>query len=152
MSKLGRPSKYKKRYCKELEDYFRNAPLYLEEERITQNTKTGEVKTQIVRKPAKCPTFIQFADKIGVNPDTLLSWAERDDFSVSYKKAKAFQADWLMNAAGMGFYNPAVAIMALKSNHGWTDRVDSTGTLEVSEMPSVEVDGQELQFKVGDDV
>ena len=37
-----------------------------------------------------------------------------------------------MNAAGLGFYNSTIATMALKSNHGWTDRMNNTGDSSIT--------------------
>ena len=85
---MGRPSKYKKKYCKAIIAYFKDAPLY------------QEVETEIY-----------------------------EEFAAAYETAKHYQEEWLMNASGMGYYNAAVGIMALKSNHGWTDRTDNVNTM-----------------------
>lgn len=114
----GRPTKYDPKYAEEMVDYFENAPLFTEEWRV--NPKTGEEYK--VKLAARCPTIIRFAIKINVSHDSIVEWEKTyPEFSVAYKKAKLLQEEWLMNAAGMGFFVPSMGIMALKANHGWRD-------------------------------
>ena len=46
------------------------------------------------------------------------------EFNSAYEQAMRFQEEWLMNAAGLGFYNSSMSIMALKVNHGWAEKQD----------------------------
>lgn len=126
---MGRPTKYKKKYCKELVAYFKNAELYDEVEGEVWDKKREDYRKILKKVPRRCPSFTVFAQTIGVNPDTLSEWKKNyPEFNTAYETAKHYQEEWLMNACGMGFYNAAVGIMALKSNHGWTDRADNTNT------------------------
>lgn len=127
---MGRPSKYKKKYCKQIIAYFKNAPLYDEVEKEVYDKKRDEYRKTWVKTATLCPSFTRFAETIGVNPDTFQEWKKANpEFGNAYETAKKYQEEWLMNAAGMGFYNAAVGIMALKSNHGWTDRSDNVNTM-----------------------
>lgn len=127
---MGRPSKYKKKYCKAIIAYFKDAPLYQEVETEIYDKKKDEYRTKCVKVATLCPSFTRFAEEIGVNPDTLQEWKKNyEEFAAAYETAKHYQEEWLMNASGMGYYNAAVGIMALKSNHGWTDRTDNVNTM-----------------------
>jgi len=127
---MARPTKYKKKFCKSIVKYFRDAPLFQEVDKEYYDKKSDTYKTISVKEPTSSPSFVRYAQSIGVNPDTLQEWKKAyPEFEVAYKIAKSYQEEWLQNASGRGFYNPAVGIMALKSNHGWTDRQDNVNTI-----------------------
>lgn len=125
---MPRPTKYKKKFCQELINYFKKSPYFDTVEEEVYDKKRQEVVTLVKKVPALCPSFVRFAGIIKVNPDTLQQWKKTyPDFEQAMDTAKKYQEEWLMNAGGLGYYNSSVAIMALKSNHGWKDRVDNTG-------------------------
>lgn len=64
MAKIGRPTKYRKRFCKEIIEYFANAQYYeTVEKRI--KTKTGTEIVEKVQIPADPPLLAKFAYKTG---------------------------------------------------------------------------------------
>jgi hypothetical protein len=84
---LGRPTKYKKQYCKDIVSYFKIKPF-----------------------PKKLPTLEGFAIKLGVTKKTLHNWAEKDpDFLYALKQARERQHEvWLQNTLS-GKYNATFA-------------------------------------------
>ena len=130
---MARPSKYKKKFCRSLTAYFRDAPYFEVVEEAYYDKKAGEFRTCEKKVPARCPTLVRFAESIKVNPDTLQEWADRyPEFASAKNAALKYQEEWLMNAAGLGVYNSTIATMALKSNHGWTDRMNNTGDSSIT--------------------
>lgn len=100
----GRPSKYKKAYCKKMIEFF-DIPhiLEIEKEKVT---KDGEVVTHIVERANKLPTFEKFAVSIGVHRDTLHEWSRtHQEFSDTYSKCKNLQKDMLIYLGMIGLYN-----------------------------------------------
>ena len=118
--KLGRPTKYDPKYCNMLIDYFKDAPLF-EIDIQTYMDKNGNEHTKEIKRPAPQPSIIRFAASIGVDDTTIYEWQKHPEFSRAKKTAKKFQEIWLNEAAGAFGYNPAIAIIQLKHNHGYRD-------------------------------
>lgn len=98
----GAPTKYKKEYCQDIIDFF-NVPAL---------KKNG--------KPNDPPYFIDFAMKIGVNPDTLAEWRmKHKEFSVAYAIAKRLQEKIISLNALHGRYNGGFAVRMLTNVAGW---------------------------------
>ena len=151
----GRPSKYDEKYCKEIIDYFRNAPIYKDVDREVYDKKTECVVNIKIREPQPCPTFVEYADIIGVDVDTLKEWANvHKEFSASKKKAKEFQEKWLLNAGGLGYFKDSMAIMSLKANHKWKDRaeIDNNMSGNITVMEMVKKDGKPLKYNIGKEI
>lgn len=120
--KVGRPTKYNKKYCKEIIEYFDKPPqscIYKEE---YFNNGTLKSKTPII-VAEEFPTFQGFASKIEVNIDTLHEWKEKyAEFSEAYTRAKELQEKiWLVNAMG-GLYNAQFAQFFGKNCLGYKDK------------------------------
>ena len=122
MEKIGRPTKYKKEYCKDIVEYFNKEPqncMYKEE--YFQN---GKLKSKIPVVIANAfPTFQEFANKIGVNIDTLHEWKNKhEEFSVAYTRAKELQERiWLVNSMS-NLYNAQFAQFFGKNCLGYKDK------------------------------
>lgn len=121
-NKVGRPTKYQKKYCEEIIDYFNQSPqtcMYKEE--YFQN---GELKSKTpIITASQFPTFQGFANEIGVDVDTLLNWKEEhEEFFGAYTRAKQLQEKiWLVNAMG-GLYNAQFAQFFGKNCLGYKDK------------------------------
>lgn len=133
---LGRPTKYKPEYCKQLIDFFDTTPY--EDIKIEHFDKEGNLKrTDIKRLPNKLPTLRDFSKKIGVAQQNLYCWMKKyDNFRVAFKRAKTIRKWFLINNGLMGLYNPAFAIFVAKNITDMTDKTEvanvNTNTLSIS--------------------
>lgn len=122
---MRRQKDYKSEYAVRLVEWFRDAPLFVEEAREVYSKKNDRPESIIEKMPAPCPSVVRFADSLKVGVDRITVWREKEpEFKAAYEQAMRFQEEWLMNAAGLGFYNSSMSIMALKANHGWSDKQD----------------------------
>mgnify|MGYP006916043901 CR=1 FL=1 len=122
------PKDYNTEYASKLIAWFRDAPLFICEEQEVYNKKNDRVETVITKVAAPCPSIVRFADSLKVGIERVFVWREAvPDFHSAYEQAMHFQEEWLMNAAGLGFYNSSMSIMALKANHGWSEKNDKQG-------------------------
>lgn len=123
----GRPTKYKKKYCKEIIEFFsrERTKIILE----TYYYKNGETKEKEIEVANELPTIIGFCIKIGVDRTTLLEWVSKHpEFSHAYKKAKEMQEEfWLQNSV-RGLFPGAFTIFAGKNMFGWKDRTETDVT------------------------
>lgn len=128
MRQKAKKDKYCADYAARLVAWFKNAPLYYTETRVVFSKKSDKSEEVVEKVPAPCPTFVRFADEIGVAVGSLARWREKyPEFAEAYLKAELYQEEWLMNAAGLGFYNSSMSISALKANHGWVEKSDTRG-------------------------
>lgn len=126
MQKKLKTDEYKSEYAQKLVEWFKNAPLYHLEVKNVLNKKSDKCEQVSEKVPAPCPTFVRFADEINVSVGSLDKWrAKYPEFAEAYLKAVLYQEEWLMNAAGLGFYNSSMSITALKAFHGWVDKGDA---------------------------
>lgn len=126
----GRPTKYDPKFAKELIDFFKIPPNY--EKELPHTTAKGGEWTDYKLMSNKLPTFLDFANKIGVDDDTLENWAEAkypDDyedeklrgqlrypeFFGAYARAKKFQKWFIIENGLNGLYNPQFAIFVAKN-------------------------------------
>ena len=118
----GRPSKYKKRYCKLLIEHFSIEP---QTEKVrTEYYANGQVKSEEKTPWAQTlPTFQGFAMKIGVAMSTLGKWRnEHEEFSEAYARAREMQEHiWLQNSMS-GLYNATFAKFFGMNCFGYKDR------------------------------
>ena len=87
----------------------------------------GSLKSKVpVITATEIPTFQGFANKIGVNIDTLHEWKEvYSEFSEAYTRAKQIQEKiWLVNAMS-GLYNAQFAQFFGKNCLGYKDKVET---------------------------
>lgn len=122
-SKVGRPTKYKPAYCQQIIDYFSNNDAY----EILEHESDETRKKAFLNRPL---TIYGFAQKIGVDVDTLANWANyRDEdgalvnpeFFGAYKAAMTMQAKMVLEGGMSGVYNPLISALILKNNHGFKD-------------------------------
>jgi hypothetical protein len=122
-SKRGRPTKYKPEYCQMIIDYFSNNDAYEVIEHELDETR----RKAFLKRPI---TMVGFAQKIGVDDETLRNWAVgRDengtlvnpDFFASYKLAMTMQQKMLIEGGLAGVYNSNIAQLMLKNHHGYRD-------------------------------
>ena len=123
--KVGRPTKYKPRFCKDIIDYF-DQPITKEvvSKRIIKKNGEEEVETKIV--PNDLPTMEGFACMVGVHTDTLQEWKHKHkQFSVAYGQAKQMQMNIWQTNSFSGGYNPQFTIFAGKNIFGWRDKSET---------------------------
>lgn len=140
---------YKPEYAKQIIEWFRDAPLFIDEPKEVFNKKSEKVDIVNNRTAAPCPTVVRFAESLGVTIDRVFAWRNNcKDFRDAYGQAMRFQEEWLMNAAGLGFYNSSMSIMALKANHGWSEKNDKQPLQEELKQVLVEfVKGKENKLE-----
>ena len=93
IKRIGRPTKYKKRFIKEAEKYL-----------------------QECKSVRKVPFIEEFAGRIGVSEDSVRRWTEaNEDFCGAIERIKDHQR---LTLKTLGLKSPAVIIFLLKANHG----------------------------------
>lgn len=93
MTKMGRPTKYKKSFIKKAENYLEEC----------KNTR-------------EIPFLEEFAERLGVSLDSLKRWSEtNEDFCGAINRIMDYQRRTLKT---LGLKSPAVIIFLLKANHG----------------------------------
>ena len=132
----GRPSKYKKKFCKEIIEYFRKEPYVLEVKK--EYFADGSIKSMNPSiQAAEFPTFQGFADSINVHIDTLHEWCNKNpEFSEAYKRAKQLQEKiWLVNGM-QGLYNAQFAQFFGKNCLGYADKqeIEHSGQLKLEDV------------------
>ena len=101
---MARPTKYKKKYCKMIIDFFKREPFI--KEKIITTYKDGTEKEDIKLIPCNFPTIEGFAVSIGVCHNTILNWLDNNlEFLRAYNYAKACQKDILTQNGLLGLYN-----------------------------------------------
>lgn len=126
MRRKGLKIAYDPKYAVQMVEWFKNAPLYETEVKEVYNKKCDKFEETVLKNAVPCPSFVRFADENGLPVEVFEIWRNKyPDFAEAYHKAKMFQEDWLMNAAGLGFYNSSMSIMALKANHGWVEKQET---------------------------
>ncbi|HQA99380.1 MAG TPA: hypothetical protein PLG10_04075 [Candidatus Dojkabacteria bacterium] len=112
--KVGRPTKYKKKYCKELIKYFDVKPTH--KEKVVKIIKGVPIEVE-VEKANPIPTFDSFAtEHCGVNQDTFYEWVKvHPEFSESFKRAKSFQKKMILYQCSYGFITPSYAVFLTKA-------------------------------------
>ncbi len=125
MTNRGRPTKYKKKYCNEMIEYFDKQPqscMYKEE-----YFSDGQLKSKVpIMIAIEFPTFQGFANEIGINIDTLYEWKKQHkEFSEAYTRAKQIQEKiWLVNGMS-GLYNAQFAQFFGKNCLGYKDKQEN---------------------------
>ena len=120
-AKVGRPTKYDKKYCDDLIKYFNIEPHF--ETPVVTTYKDGTTKEEIKLIPSDLPTLAAFASNIGVHRDTLNQWAtEHKEFSDALKRAKEHQERILVTNGLQGLYPAAFAIFTAKNVINWRDK------------------------------
>ena len=113
--KVGRPTKYKKIFCKRIVDYF-DIPPVVEKMTIVYN-KDGEAYEKLVTSPNPIPIFDMFAMEVcNVDRTTLHNWCkEHPEFFLAYKKAQSLQKKMLLYQCSYGLITPSYAVFLTKA-------------------------------------
>lgn len=129
---VGRPTKYKKRYCEDLVSYFDIDAFRVEKKRVNIKGLVTEIPMEVVNPP---PTVAGFCRSIGIHKDTFYEWVKKyPDFSDAYKKAEACQEDIIIKNTMLGKYEKIFSIFFLKANKKWrdSDKVDIENGLNIN--------------------
>lgn len=119
-NKVGRPTKYKPEFCKQIEAFF-DKEIYkmVENEKTTEYFESGKIKKESYKKmmiPNDLPFFNDFAKLVGVNDDTFQEWRKTyPEFSASYKNCKEKQKQFLITNGLNGNSPPAAFIFVAKN-------------------------------------
>lgn len=143
--KMGRPTKYKPKYCKMIEEFFDQPPSkqVIKKEIIKSN---GTVEREYITVANRLPTLGKFSRHIGVNVDTLKEWAHAKTktgkpkypkFSVSYKKAMSIAQDFLVDNGLAGLSPPASFIFVSKNYTEMRDKQEVDHTTKGEKLPQV---------------
>lgn len=118
--KVGRPTKYKDRYCKDMVKFFD-----VEATKIVLDLSKNDGTEFEKRVANKMPTFSGFARKIGVDQDTLHEWKKKyPEFSEAFKEAKQLQEQYLLDVGMAGVTSASFVIFTMKNVLGWRDEKD----------------------------
>jgi hypothetical protein len=119
--KNGRPTKYRKSFCKQIIKYFTVDPTRKIEVKYTNRKGEKWSKTEEVANPL---VFLSnFAAKIGVCHDTVLEWCKvHPEFSEAYARAKELQKQHLIECGLLGLFNSHFAIFTGKNIADMVDK------------------------------
>lgn len=135
--KGGRPkgsgSKYERKYCKLLVDFFeaaakRKTRVQFKWERTEtegdgKDKKATSRKTEIGRICAQLPTIEGFARSIKIPSTTVRQWArDHEEFAVAYGQAKDIQRDLLVDRGLTRQYDASAFVFVAKNITDMTDK------------------------------
>lgn len=147
----GRPSKFKKKYIKELLEFFDIEPMRKELMEVVTE-KSGKTAEKYKYVANKMPTLVQFAKKIDVDYTTVYRWANKGEpekafeqlrknegmskqqikemelltqFCKAYKTAKALQEDFLVQNGLIGASPSSAFIFTAKNVTTMRDKVEN---------------------------
>jgi len=119
----GRPTTYDPKYCQMIIDFF-DVP-HSETKLISETKSKNGIKQEFKETGCPLPFITGFARLINVNVDTLHEWKKvHKDFSESYARARALQAEMLHSNTLKGLYNANYGIFAAKNITEWRDKVE----------------------------
>ena len=136
-------SKFKKKFIKELEEYFNVSSNFILEETIEWTSYT---KISPKEFASNLPTIQWFCYKIWIHRDTFYEWLKQAEdkeytkndkedkkkLSDTYKKARENQENiWLQNSL-KGLYSPVFAIFLWKNVFGYKDKIEQEITWNFS--------------------
>lgn len=146
-AKRGQPTKYKKKFCQMLIDFFDCEPF--DKIELPHYQKDGKTLKWMDYKitPARMPSLIKFAKKIGVGYRTLYDWIDekhnsyQPEFSQAYMHAKELRKEWLIDLGLSGFTPPQSFKFVAVNVTDMRDRQETnlTGVIGTREMTKVEV-------------
>ena len=131
MKKGGRPTKWKPEYNQQLIEHFSQPKVQIVKlKKLTKGKREIEVDEVI---PTPMPKFYEFADKIGVDDDTLMNWAKIENkekypgFFGAYTRAKELQKWFLIDNTLAGYYEPRFAKFVAINVTDMADKVENSG-------------------------
>lgn len=123
MAKVGRPTKYKRKFCDEIIEFFDVAPWEMRE--VATHLRNGSTVIKDERYPSRFPTMERFAHNIGVHVDTMIEWTTKyPQFSEAYKRAQQLQKDLLVENGLQGAYQSNFAIFVAQNFTDMRDKKD----------------------------
>lgn len=132
-------------------EFFDREPIITEV--IEYEDKNGDTKTKTVTGPCQCPTFEKYCADTGISKQTFHNWTrEHPEFLDAYQRSKNMQANIMMVNGLSGAYNSGFTGLSMKNMHGWSDKQEIENTHNVVQMPSVQLNGTDLEFDIGEDV
>ena len=136
----GAPSRYLKKYCQMMVDYFTKEPMtFVEKKTYHPNGKLKSVEEVPIAE--SIPSFQGFATSIHVDDDTLRNWRDRyPEFAKAYKQCKTMQHYiWLVNSMS-GLYSTQFAIFYGKNCLGYKDKqeIDARVAGQISDQAAEE--------------
>jgi hypothetical protein len=141
---MARPTKYKKKYIKEMLDYFKSGyERYLshdfsdvEATKYVIDKKGGKTKmTKKTKSIVRLPTLFNFAMKIDVNTSTLSEWASKHpEFSNALSTCKEMVADIAIQGSANNLIQANVAKLIIMNSSDWTDKqeIDHGGHITIN--------------------
>jgi len=143
--KFGRPTKYKKRYCKDIVAYF-DVPYFVKK-KVVKIIKGIPVEWE-EEVPNKIPLFEGFCREIGISQRTLTNWiAEHDDFFLAYERAKGLQKEMLVYLSVNNYLNPTYAVFLTKNITDLKDKVETDITSAGEKVESVNLSSVLAELK-----
>lgn len=119
--KNGRPTKYRKSFCKQIIEFFTVNPT--KETEVKYKNRKGEEWSKSEDTPTPLVFLSNFAAKIGVCHETLHEWCKvHPEFSVAYTRAKELQKQHLIHCGLLGLYNSKFAIFTAKNISDMVDK------------------------------
>jgi len=104
----GRPTKYHKKYCKEIIKFFNIDAYFIKE--IEFKDKNGDIHTKEMIVANDLPTLEAFANKIFTTTKTLWDWAKKHkEFSNAVEIAKQHEKNILVQNGLSGRYDAGFA-------------------------------------------
>jgi len=119
----GQPTAWEPRFNDQIVDWFNKEPSF-----AIHFDKNGRPYPLL---DSKFPTFEGFAFEIGVNGDTLVEWAKKENeekypgYAAAYTRAHELQKKFLIESAMTGAANTQFAIFFAKNNLGMKDKIES---------------------------
>ena len=150
--KFGRPTKYKKKYCKEIVKYF-DVPYFVKK-KVVKIIKGIPVEYE-EEVPNRIPLFEGFCREIGITQKTLVNWtAQYNEFLLAYERAKGLQKEMLVYLSINNYLNPAYAIFLTKNITDLKDKVEADVTTAGEKIESVNLSSvlSELKEKSVDEL
>jgi len=106
---MGRPTKYRKAYCKAIIDFFNVEAAKTIKKTVT--TSKGTVIEESIEVAGDFPTIEKFASNLGVDTATVVNWTKNyPEFFAAYTRAKEMQKDILIRNGLKGLYSGPFAI------------------------------------------
>lgn len=122
--RLGRPTKYKVGYCRQIIEYFEQ-PLYHQRLKTKMTTKNGNEHNTYENFPNPPIFMTDFAYSIGITMVTLRSWKKLfPSFLSAFTRAEEMRNNHIVALANMGLFNSNFATFTMKNISDWRDKKD----------------------------
>lgn len=134
---VGRPTKYKKKYCQDIVAWFDvEVPK-------PERFKDKMGKIDHTAPPFAPPTLYGYCAEIGISIQTIFNWCkDHPEFLDAYNAAKTLSNKILMEASLQGSFNPQFAKLAAVNMMGWSEKIDQTLNAKVQ----IVIDGEDADL------